>query len=26
MLKLAAGELARDEFVDWIQAHAIPRR
>ena len=25
MLKLAAGELSRDEFVDWVRAHSIAR-
>jgi death on curing protein len=25
MLKLAAGELSRDEFVDWIRTHSVAR-
>jgi death-on-curing protein len=26
MLRLAAGELSREEFLDWVRSHAIPRR
>jgi len=26
MLQLAAGELARDDFVGWVRSHAAPRR
>jgi death on curing protein len=25
MLKLAAGELSRDQFVDWVRTHSIAR-
>ena len=26
MLQLAAGDLLRDDFVEWVRARAIPRR
>ena len=26
MLELAAGDLSRDEFLDWVRMHAVPRR
>jgi death-on-curing protein len=26
MLDLAAGELSRDNFLDWVRTHAVPRR
>lgn len=26
MLELAAGELAREGFLDWVRTHAVPRR
>jgi len=26
MLRLAAGELSRDDFVGWVRSHALPRR
>jgi death-on-curing protein len=26
MLQLAAGELSRDDFVEWVRSRALPRR
>jgi death-on-curing protein len=26
MLELAAGELPRDDFLDWLRTHAVPRQ
>ncbi len=26
MLELAGGELSRDDFLDWVRTHAVPRR
>jgi len=26
MLRLAAGELSRDDFLDWVRTHVVPRR
>jgi death-on-curing protein len=25
MLELAAGELSRDDFLDWVRTHAVPQ-
>lgn len=26
MLQLAAGELSRDDFLEWVRSRALPRR